>query len=271
VRLQARAAGHARRRDTTADAARHAGTGRTYFNRPAIADRDCFDHAASGTDAAPTAAKHWWTVRYEPAPEPEIPPPLSPPASIQARNTEYNLDLIGRVTHLDEKCMVASFPVEIPEGTVLFTNVDLRSINAMVRGLVRIRSQAEGVDIGGYSTIAEFVDLNEDEKRKIRRQLSGEAGTLRGQAGADAVESTEVRIAPASTLETKPRRRFRWPVLRLPTITIASVIWVLLGIVFYSIVALAIVAIFPQGRAWELMWFGKLWHSVGPAFRSLFK
>ena len=209
-------------------------------------------------------------MRYEPAPDHDHPPPLSPPASIQARNAEYNLDLIGRVTHLDERSIVASFPVEVPEGTVLFTNIELRSINTVVRGLIRIRSQSEGVDFGGYFTLADFVDLNEDEKRKIKRQLSGEAGLRHGGPGDDA-QGDDTLVAPGSTLPSKVRRPLRLPSLRLPNISIPSIIWFVLGIVFYSAVALAIVAVFPRGRAWELVWFAKLWHSIGPWFRHVFK
>jgi len=221
-------------------------------------------------------------MRFGSPPPSELPPPLSPPAFIEARNTEYNLDVIGRVTHLDEHGLIASFPVEIPAGTVLFTSVDLRSINSTVRALIRVKSQAEGVELGGYATVAEFVDLNEDERRKISRQLSGEAGLLRGQGiGADAAPlAGEVAspAAPRTGVASPSSPRAGAPLEQsaqlppaLAKLNIAAFIWTVLGVIFYACVALALVAIFPQGRAWELMWFAKIWQAIGPWFRPIIK
>jgi len=220
-------------------------------------------------------------MRFGSPPPSEFPPPLSPPAFIEARNTEYNLDLIGRVTHLDEHGLIASFPVEVPEGTVLFTSIDLRSVNSTVRALIRVKSQAEGVELGGYATVAEFVDLNEDERRKIARQLSGEAGLLRGQGmGTDAASPVEVAVSPvaprpgAALVSPRAGELLDVPAQLHPSLArlnIASLIWMVLGFIFYTCVALSLVAIFPQGRAWELMWFAKVWHAIGPWFRPIIK
>ena len=81
----------------------------------------------------------------------ELPVALSLPVSITARNADLKLDIIGRATHLDEKGLVATLQVEVPEGTVLFTTIDMRSINSTVRGLIKVKSQAA---IGEHGAIA---------------------------------------------------------------------------------------------------------------------
>ena len=71
----------------------------------------------------------------------ELPVALSLPVGITARNADLKLDINGKATHLDEKGLVATFPVEVPEGTVLFTTIDMRSINSTARGLIKVKSQ----------------------------------------------------------------------------------------------------------------------------------
>lgn len=192
----------------------------------------------------------------------DFPAPLAVPAQIQARNAEYNLDLTGRVTHLDEKGLVTSFPVEIPEGTVLFSIIDLKASNATVRGLIRVRSQEEASELGGYRTLADFVDLNDDERRKISRLLGGAAESMasltRGGIDESGALSQGVPM-PASTRPSRPARIWLFPKIE---ITIGSFIWGVLGLIFYTIVGLGVVAIFPQGRAWELTVYHKLMHDL---------
>lgn len=189
-----------------------------------------------------------------------LPPALSSPAAIQARNNEYNLDLTGRVTHLDEKALIASLPVEIPIGTVLFTNIELRPINAAVRGLIRVRSQSDTADLAGFKTVADFVDLNDGERLKIERMLKtpDDPDSHARGAGTDETGAPRLgRLGQGADRNASKAPRARAP---RPQITLESVIWILLGIIFYSTVALGIVAIFPQGRAFELLWFNKLVH-----------
>ena len=179
----------------------------------------------------------------------DFPTQLAVAAQLQARNTEYNLDLTGRVTHLDEKGLVTTFPVEIPAGTVLFSIIDLRQINATVRGLIRVRSQDEASELGGYRTLADFVDLNNDERRKISRLLGGPAESMMpSNLQADESSASYAAPTPVSPASTRPRRTPGvWP-----KISLESFIWAVLGLIFYSIVLLGLVALFPQGRAWEL-------------------
>lgn len=201
----------------------------------------------------------------------DLPTPLAVPATLQARNTEYNLDLTGRVTHLDEKGLMTTFPVEVPEGTVLFSIIDLKAINATVRGLIRVRAQSEAGELGGYRTLADFVDLNNDERRKISRLLGGAAETLAPLGAHGGLDETGAPIqgaTPVAPASTRPQRR--GAPLR---ITFESFVWAVLGLIFYTIVLLGVVAIFPQGRAWELGMFHRLVHELNhlwPGFGHLF-
>jgi hypothetical protein len=200
----------------------------------------------------------------------DFPTQLPVAAQLQARNTEYNLDLTGRVTHLDEKGLVTTFPVEIPAGTVLFSIIDLRTINATVRGLIRVRSQDEASDLGGYRTLADFVDLNNEERRKISRLLGGAAESMMpSNLQSDETSASHAGPTPVSPGSTRPRR----PPGVWPKVTFESLIWAVLGLIFYSIVLLGLIALFPQGRAWELDLFHKLMrevYHVWPGLRHLF-
>jgi hypothetical protein len=204
----------------------------------------------------------------------DLPPVLGMAAQLQARNTEYNLDLTGRVTHLNEKGLITSFPVEIPAGTVLYSIIDLRQINATVRGLIRVESQYEESDLGGYRTIADFVDLNDDERRKIARLLGRGpdeiAAMQRGATFDDTGAQSQGYVAPGAPAVRQGRGEGQRAPVR---ITVESVIWILLGVIFYSMVLLGIVAIFPQGRAVELIWLTKMLHAIDrmwPGFSHLF-
>ena len=203
-------------------------------------------------------------------------PALGIGAQLQARNTEYNLDLSGRVTHMNEHGLITTFPVEVPAGTVLFSIIDLRQINATVRGLIRVESQEEAGELGGYRTYAEFVDLNQDERRKILKLMGRSPEELehmygRGGTSDDPGAQTQSFAPPMSTRPargTEPRK----PAAPVGS-TIASVIWILLGVIFYSMVLLAVIAIFPQGRAAELAMWTKILHQIEhtwPGFAHLF-
>jgi hypothetical protein len=204
----------------------------------------------------------------------ELPPVLGMAAQLQARNTEYNLDLTGRVTHLNEKGLITSFPVEIPAGTVLFSIIDLRQINATVRGLIRVESQSEESDLGGFRTVADFVDLNDDERRKIARLLGRGPDELaamqRGATFDDTGAQSQGYVASGAPAPRQARGPGQSATVR---VTVESVIWIVLGVIFYSMVLLGIVAIFPQGRAVELIWLAKILHAIDrmwPGFSHLF-
>jgi len=200
----------------------------------------------------------------------ELPPQLPVAAQIQARNTEYNLDLSGRVTNMDEEALLTTFPVEIPEGTVLFSIIDLRVMNATVRGLIRVRWQSDADELGQYRTMADFVDLNPDERRKILRAL-GRPVDGAPATDEEAAHAQSTTYMPMSTVQARAPRARRAP--WLPKVSISGLIWGVLGLIFYSIVVLGVVALFPQGRAWEL----SVWHQlvrelnhVWPGFDRMF-
>jgi hypothetical protein len=205
----------------------------------------------------------------------DLPPALGTAAQLQARNTEYNLDLTGRVTHLNEKGLITHFPVEIPAGTVLFSIIDLPQINATVRGLIRVESQSEASDLGGFRTVADFVDLNADERRKIARLLGRGPddpahAAARGATFDDTGAQSQGYVAPGAPTARQGREAGQSAPVR---ITVESVIWILLAVIFYSMVVLGIIAIFPQGRAIELIWFAKIVHGINhmwPGFSHLF-
>ncbi|HZV80282.1 MAG TPA: hypothetical protein VFF60_11805 [Candidatus Binatus sp.] len=196
-----------------------------------------------------------------------LPPPLAVAAQIQARNNEYNLDLTGRVTHLDEDALITSFPVEIPQGTVLFSIIDLRSINSTVRGLIRVRLQSEASDLGGYRTLADFVDLNPDERRKILRLLGKISDFGSGAASGDESPAQSAAYIPMSTVPARQPKPSR--VHTAPNLSIAGSIWTVLGLIFYSIVVLGVIALFPQGRSWEVEMYQRAIHELYHVFPSL--
>lgn len=211
----------------------------------------------------------------------ELPVALALPVSVTARNADLKLDITGRATHLDEKGLVVTFQQEVPEGTVLFTTVDMRSINSTVRGLIKVKSQTPIGEHGGYRTIADFVDLNDDSKRKIAKMLGGPAedlapvasrsfavdqiGTQQGgyvrtpQAAANAASV----YRPPVAAQASRRAYFEPAPMRAQAKASASTkFWGSLGVTFYVAAFLVVVAFFPSGRAFELMVLGKIGYAL---------
>jgi hypothetical protein len=118
--------------------------------------------------------------------------------------------------------------------------------------------------------LADFVDLNNDERRKISRLLGGPAESMMpSNLQSDEASTGHGAPTPVSPASTRPRRP---PGVR-PRITFESLIWGVLGLLFYSIVLLGLVAIFPQGRAWELDQLHRITREVNhlwPGLRHLF-
>ena len=215
----------------------------------------------------------------------ELPVALSLPVSITARNAEHKLDLAGKATHLDEKGLVATFPVEVPEGCVLFTTIDMRSINSTARGLIKVKSQTALGEHGGFQTIADFVDLNEDGKRKIAKMLGGPSEELApvrqrslssdqvtGQFSGGYVRTPQAAAAaatafdyhPAMPAATSTRRNYFEPAPLRTTAKapFATRFWGSLGVTFYVVLILIIVAMFPQGRVFEWIVFSAIGHAI---------
>lgn len=209
----------------------------------------------------------------------ELPVALALPVQVTARNAEHKLDISGKATHLDEKGLVATFPVEVPEGTVLFTTIDMRSINSTARGLIKVKSQTAIGEHGGYRTIADFVDLNEDGKRKIAKMLGGPTEDLAPVASRSfavdqiatqhggyvrtpqAAATADVYRPPTPAAQPARRTYFEPAPLRANArASTATRFWGSLGVSAYVVIILFIVALFPQGRAFELtVWNGFLY------------
>ena len=103
-----------------------------------------------------------------------LPAAITLPVVITVRNSDLGLNESGRVKRLDHNCLVASLPVAIPDGTVLFSTIDMRTLNATARGLIRVRTQTTMGEGAGFDTVADFIELNDDGKQKIDRLLGNQ-------------------------------------------------------------------------------------------------
>ena len=222
-----------------------------------------------------------------------LPAPLLLPVTITVRNAERNVNTTGQAGRLDETGLVATFPVEIEEGTVLFTTIEMPSINAAARALIRVASARSVGENVGYEVVAQFADLNADARDKIDRLRSGrgeDPAFLRrpnfvqhqklemptrfpGTPPAAFMPPTptpvlqphmppgpypNVPMAPPSYFEPAPYR----PVTKTP---LQTKIWNSIGVTGYIVAFLIIVALFPKGRAVELY----VWQHIAYAFSRL--
>src|SRR5690348_11972939 len=103
----------------------------------------------------------------------ELPPGLPYPVAINVRNSDLGIDESGNATRLSDTHIVATLRSNANPGTVLFTAINMRAMNATARGLIRIISQRPLDDGIGVETYAEFIELSDDAKTKIQRLLTG--------------------------------------------------------------------------------------------------
>jgi len=212
----------------------------------------------------------------------ELPAALALPVGITARNAEHHLDIAGKATHLDEKGLVATFPVEVPDGTILFTTLDMRSINSTARGLIKVKSQTPLGENGGFQTVADFVDMNDDGKRKIAKMLGGPSEDLvpvrsRAMAADHAagpsggyVRTPQAAAAAGITYDHQSapslaaRRSYFEPAPLRANAEASSgtKFWQSLGVTFYIGVFLIVVAMFPAGRTVEWFVLTTLGHAI---------
>ncbi|MBC5827464.1 MAG: hypothetical protein GIW99_07275, partial [Candidatus Eremiobacteraeota bacterium] len=204
----------------------------------------------------------------------QLPASLSLPVHVSVRNSDLGLNERGTVARLDTSGLVACFPVAIAPGVVLFTTLDMRSINATARGLIRVIS-ARGLGEGaGFETVAEFVELNEDGREKLERLL-GSKDTPQPAQGRS-LASDQMGLAPVyqrgheatrtdyqvtvadkrSYFDPAPLRGRAQP----PP---STKFWNSLGLVAYLIAAIIVIALFPKGRALEAAFFGGFFHGIG--------
>jgi hypothetical protein len=202
-----------------------------------------------------------------------VPPPITLPVVVTVRNADLGLNETGRVKRIDKTGFVASLAVAIPDGTVLFTTIDMRTLNATARGLVRVRTQTTMGEGAGYETFADFIEINDDGKQKIDRLIGlaeappppnaggfnstgGPGSSTRNfatdQIGVQPVYSRTVPKGADFSVAQERKTYFEpSPMRGKAEATKSTKFWNSIGVSGYTVAILAVVAIFPQGRAWE--------------------
>jgi hypothetical protein len=208
----------------------------------------------------------------------ELPAALPLPIDITVRNAELGVNLMGRAARLDTNSLIATFPSEVRENTILFTTLDMRSIKATARGLIKVRAGRSLGEGAGYEITADFLELSDDARQKIERLL-----------GRHTEETPAPPVPPAQTFSPQPSFRAAAAATYLPPVDYNAVkevserrqyfepaplrgqskapfftrLWNSLGVSFYVVVILIVVAFFPQGRAAELYVWNHFTWSVG--------
>lgn len=199
----------------------------------------------------------------------ELPAILPYPVSINIRNSDLGVDEGGNATRMSETHILATIRSAANPGTVFFTAINMRALNATARGLIRVIWQRPLDDGIGIETFAEFIELSDDAKMKIQRLLGN------GQAFAPpvppasrnfatdqlAVQPVYQRGQPRHDYEvaTSERNYFEPAPLRQQAhATHSTKFWGSLGVTAYVIAFLVLVAFFPAGRAVELTVWGKI-------------
>src|SRR5215472_14796293 len=107
-----------------------------------------------------------------------LPTPLPYPISVNFRNSDLGIDESAKASRLNEVGMLATMKSAVPPGTVLFSAVDMKAINATARGLARVVWQRPLEDGIGIETLLDFIELSDDAKGKISKLLSGNVGPM---------------------------------------------------------------------------------------------
>jgi hypothetical protein len=208
----------------------------------------------------------------------ELPAALPLPIDITVRNAELGVNLMGKAARLDTNGLIATFPSEVRESTILFTTLDMRSIKATARGLIKVRTQHSLGEGAGYEIAADFLELSDDAKQKIEKLLGRHTEDAAPVQAPPPVQTFSpqptFRAATAATYlppvdyqavkEQSERRAYFEPAPLRGTsrATGATRFWNSLGVSFYVIVILIVIAIFPQGRAAELFVWNHVWWGI---------
>jgi hypothetical protein len=195
-------------------------------------------------------------------------PALPLPIVITVRNAEQGVNQTGKAARLDSTGLIATLPTEVKENTILFTTLDMRSIKATARGLIKVRTQRSLGEGAGYEVAADFLELSADARQKIERLLGRHTEDVPGVTPTPPAQTFQpqstFRAAGAATFlppvdyqavsqQAERRQYFEPAPLRGVTrATTATKFWGSLGVSAYVVAALIIIAIFPQGRAAEL-------------------
>lgn len=194
----------------------------------------------------------------------DLPAALPYPLSINIRNSDLGIDESGHATRLSESAMVATIKSAVNPGTVFFTAIDMKALNATARGLIRVISQRALDDGIGVETSFDFIELSDDAKQKIQRLLTGgpAVGATVSPAGRN-FATDQLGVQPvyqrgeASRMDfgvsSSERTYFEPAPLRQQAhATRSTKFWNSLGVTAYVIAILVVVAFFPAGRKLEL-------------------
>lgn len=201
----------------------------------------------------------------------EFPPMLPYPVALNIRNSDLGIDESGNASRLSETHMVATLKSTAAPGTVFFTAINMRAMNATARGLIRVISQRPHEDGIGVETYAEFIELSDDAKGKIARLLGGGAGAAAvpppvsrnfatDQLAVQPVYQQRTGLPNTDFQVTSTERNYfePAPLRQTATATGSTKFWGSLGVTAYVIAFLVLVAFFPAGRDFELMVGGKI-------------
>ncbi len=201
----------------------------------------------------------------------EFPPMLPYPVALNIRNSDLGIDESGNASRLSETHMVATLRSTATPGTVFFTAINMRAMNATARGLIRVISQRPHEDGIGVETYAEFIELSDDAKGKIQRLLGGGGGlaapppppsrNFATDQLAVQQQSYQRSAQPHADFQVTSTERTYFepaPLRQTATATHSTKFWGSLGVTAYVIAFLVLVAFFPIGRNFELMVFGKI-------------
>jgi len=194
----------------------------------------------------------------------DLPGALPYPISINIRNSDLGVDEAGHASRLDETGMVATIRASVNPGTVFFTAIDMKAVNATARGLIRVVWQRPNEDGIGIETLFEFVELSDDARTKIQRLLAGGAGIGSLSPSSRNFATDQLGVQPVYqrnqsgrmdlTVASTERTYFEPAPLRQQAHASRSTkFWNSLGVTAYVIAILIVVAFFPAGRAFELM------------------
>ena len=201
-----------------------------------------------------------------------LPTSLPYPVTVNFRNSDLGIDESAKASRLNEVGMLATMKSTVPAGTVLFSAVDMKAINATARGLARVVWQRPLDDGIGIETLLDFIELSDDAKGKINKLLSGNVGpTIAATRTNFATEQIgmlpEYQRAPAARMDvhvTSTQRTYFEPApLRQQAQASRSTrFWQSLGVTAYVIAILIVAAFFPSTRAIELMVWDKFTWSL---------
>lgn len=197
-----------------------------------------------------------------------LPPMLAYPVSINVRNSDLGVDDSGTASRLDETRIVAMMHKQVPVGTVMFTAINMRALNATARGLIRVTEQHASDDGLAFETFAEFIELSADAKGKISRLLGhgmapGGPAPVRNfameQIGVQPVYARGAATHQDYQVASTERTYFEpAPLRQQAKATKTTRFFGSLGVTAYTAIILAIIACFPVGRGYELLVWNKI-------------